>query len=172
MSKTTEYLLSRVGVALSAQKHNTNTGEYHTIKNFYGDKTTVRSNVPLINHIDEGLLILDMLNAGDLPKRAFCLHPIVQNDEDVDLSYFKDSYMLAVEYRDKANSYLCRPENDHIKTTEQLKEIIGDMSEDCRLMLIADKMQNEKDFELYHKGTHPRSKELEAYFTLWLDYLT
>jgi hypothetical protein len=38
-------------------------------------------------------------------------------------------------------------------------------------MLIADKVQNRKDFELYHEATHPRSKELAMYFRLWLEKL-
>jgi hypothetical protein len=35
-------------------------------------------------------------------------------------------------------------------------------------MLIADKIQNRKDFELYHEGTHERSLELKCYFIDWL----
>lgn len=38
-------------------------------------------------------------------------------------------------------------------------------------MLIADKVQNYKDFEIYHKSTHPRSKELDQYFKNWLQKL-
>jgi len=35
-------------------------------------------------------------------------------------------------------------------------------------MLVADKVQNRKDFLAYHKGTHARSDELDYYFKLWL----
>jgi hypothetical protein len=35
-------------------------------------------------------------------------------------------------------------------------------------MLIADKIQNRKDFELYHKDIHERSDELKQYFFNWL----
>jgi hypothetical protein len=38
-------------------------------------------------------------------------------------------------------------------------------------MLIADKIRNRKDFELYHKSTHERSKELDMYFKIWLGTL-
>ncbi len=36
-------------------------------------------------------------------------------------------------------------------------------------MLIADKIQNRKDFELYHQKTHPRNQELQLYFRNWLE---
>lgn len=38
-------------------------------------------------------------------------------------------------------------------------------------MLIADKVQNRKDFITYHRETHARSKELGQYFQLWLNAL-
>ena len=39
-------------------------------------------------------------------------------------------------------------------------------------MLIADKVQNRKDFMMYHLHTHQRSKELEKYFNQWLNKLS
>jgi hypothetical protein len=39
-------------------------------------------------------------------------------------------------------------------------------------MLIADKGQNRKDFELHHARTHPRAAELRSYFANWLGRLT
>lgn len=42
---------------------------------------------------------------------------------------------------------------------------------DVRDMLIADKIQNYKDFIIYHRGTHPRSDELDTYFEAWLRVL-
>ncbi|AGM46879.1 hypothetical protein M610_gp120 [Alteromonas phage vB_AmaP_AD45-P1] len=121
--------------------------EYNTIKKFYGDKTAKRSGVPLMNHIDEGLEILKSLNASQTELAAFCLHPIVQNSEDVDFVTSMSVLKLAEEYRDKANAYLCRPENDNILFTEQLTpKLDGGMSLSCRRLLFADKVQNQKDF--------------------------
>lgn len=101
--------------------------------------------------------------------------------------------MLAMEYRARANDFL----SDRIgiggrgriyepaKTPEENREgpwvqdppyIIsgqphpGKMPE-VKLMLIADKVQNYKDFQQYHINTHPRRVELTYYFNLWLDVL-
>ena len=38
-------------------------------------------------------------------------------------------------------------------------------------MLYADKIQNEKDFKIYHEVTHERSKELREYFDNWINKL-
>lgn len=38
-------------------------------------------------------------------------------------------------------------------------------------MVLADKIQNRKDFRLYHKGKHKRSKQLSAYFDIWIEFL-
>lgn len=146
------------------------TEEYRTIVEFYGSRTASRSGVPLINHINEGIALLDMMGASDLAKRGFCIHPIVQNDEDVDVSW-SEALPLAEEYRYKANAYLCRPETDHINTPDQLRGVVGSMSVCCRNMLVADKVQNLKDFIIYHKDTHSRSEELTKYFNLWLLFL-
>ena len=43
--------------------------------------------------------------------------------------------------------------------------------QEVNTMLIADKIQNRKDFELYHEKTHERSIELKEYFSNWLERL-
>lgn len=146
------------------------------INHYYGDKCAKRSGVPLINHINEGIAILQAIGSTEEVQAAFALHPITQNE---DMKSFKwecehseDIVSLAKDYAEAANSYLCRPETDHIKCPRDLNLHLGrHLSFDVMEMLYADKLQNKKDFMLYHSGTHERSKELHRYFDIWLDYL-
>lgn len=146
--------------------------EYLIIKGYYAEQRAKRSNVLLMAHIEEGLAILDCLGSSSLAKKAFCLHPIVQNDIDIDLTW-SEAYPLADDYRNAANHYLCRPETDWIKTVGDLhKHFEGfNFTRDLNDMLLADKIQNRKDFRMYHLGKHERSDELEAYFNLWIEWL-
>jgi hypothetical protein len=153
------------------QKH------FDCIKEFYGDRKAERSQVPYINHISEGLIILDAIEATDEAKGAYCLHPIFQSDDDL-IEYLEDTnsattlleafdiptktIVLAMEYRRVANSYLSK---DHPS------KYVNCPINDVFSMLIADKVQNRKDFELHHKGTHPRSFELTGYFEQWMAFL-
>lgn len=150
--------------------------ELEIIEKAYGDRIAHRSQVPLINHIHEGIAILLAVQASEAAIRAFCIHPIVQTDmQGIDLSEVSpDVLILAEEYRDRANAYLCRPETDYIDSFVKVYERVnqdGEMSRDCAMMLYADKIQNQKDFRLYHKETHPRSEQLDAYFNNWITYL-
>ncbi|MBI4853912.1 MAG: hypothetical protein HY819_19115 [Acidobacteria bacterium] len=149
---------------------------YKAILDFYKDKKATRSKIPYINHINEGLIILDEIQASSCAKEGFCLHPIVQTDEDLAKAFQKDSVLcrynvdlyslsLAMEYRWIANGYLST------RTISSLSEVKLSPLEDVQQMLIADKVQNRKDFEIYHKSTHPRAKELEIYFDNWLEIL-
>lgn len=151
---------------------------YQAIRQFYGDKRAERSNVPLMNHIDEGIEILDYLNASDAAKAAFCLHPIFQDDSawpdalDNEIIRRVDPkvIILVMEYRKTANAYLCRPFTDWY-TLKELEDHCPLVLDEVRDMLIADKIQNRKDFEIHHLGTHNRSIELYNYFKRWLRYL-
>lgn len=153
---------------------------YDLIKEFYGDKCAKRSGIPLINHVDEGLEILDNLGADTTTRGAFCLHPIIQTDEDFEKNFWwlylvtaeEDAlaFIYAVEYRRAANAYLCNKFTDHYGQ-EEIAHFVGKLMPEIRLMLIADKLQNQKDFRKYHYGTHARSEQLEKYFINWLNYL-
>jgi hypothetical protein len=149
-----------------------NTVEYRWIQSVYGDQKTKRTGVYLMNHIDEGLRILEDIGASHIAKRAYCLHPIFQGDEDIVKVYnsypmspeqiYPDVIIASMEYRSVANEYLSQRE------IKSIDEIRLSPLKDVNDMLIADKVQNYKDFELYHKSTHPRSKELDQYFKNWL----
>lgn len=161
-----EYLISKsidyVCVSLTPFR------EYDIISNFYGNQKANRSGVDLMNHIDEGLFILEKIGASELAKKAYCLHPILQSDEALLENYdlLKDVDVKVIiclmEYRSVANEYLSK------RKINSIDEIRLSPLKDVNDMLIADKIQNKKDFELYHKDTHPRSSELSEYFDNWL----
>lgn len=146
---------------------------YRLIKKFYGDKRAQRSQVPYINHIDEGIKILDSINASYWSYAGYCLHPIFQSDSElldtvqrfdtvIPIEIPHKSIVFAMEYRRVANSYLSHNFVSDLASSP-LKEVWE--------MLTADKVQNRKDFEIYHKGTHPRSDELDEYFKNWMKIL-
>lgn len=142
---------------------------YEIIKSYYGTQTTKRSGVPLINHIDEGLKILDYIGASDVVKEAYCLHPILQSDESFVTNKSMDfagvryeSIILAMEYRRVANSYLSK---------NKPEDFVGFSCEEVKQMLVADKVQNYKDFLIYHSQTHERKEELDHYFNKWFELL-
>jgi hypothetical protein len=142
---------------------------YKLIKNYYGDDVAKRSGVKLMNHIDEGIDVLKSIGADDDTIDAYCLHPILQSDENFNNNYTMDFtdistsvLLLAMEYRRVANSYLSK---------NKIEDFVGFTNDRIKQMLYADKVQNEKDFALYHEGTHERSKELREYFNNWLNIL-
>jgi hypothetical protein len=142
------------------------TAEYAAIRAYYGERMARRSRVPLMQHIDEGLAILDAIEASTLAQRAFCVHPLVQDNitaaatiADVEVR------TLAVEYARVANTALST------RVLASAAEIELSPLEDVNAMLVADKVQNRKDFIAHHRDTHPRSAELDRYFRLWLERL-
>lgn len=151
------------------------TNEFKFVWDLYNGFNTVarRSQVPKIHHIIEGIAILEHVNASNEAIKAFCLHPLLQMDDDFNNNVGKMKFVcpvavaLAVEYRSCANSYLCKPETDDIEP-EDMPAI---PSPHVQQMLLADKVQNMKDFMLYHYSTHPRSFELRKYFINWLTHL-
>lgn len=146
--------------------------EYKVIQNFYGDGKAKRSGQYFMNHIDEGLAILNLIGASDEAKRAYCLHPIFQADADLIKAIpvrfeLTDNAVLinVMEYRSVANEYLST------RNINSIDDIRLSPLKDVNDMLVADKVQNKKDFDLYHLDTHPRSVELDWYFRCWLKRL-
>ncbi len=146
--------------------------EYLKIKTYYGSRKAERSGVLLITHIDEGLSILQYLGASLVTQKAYCLHPILQADEALTRNW-KDHFsginpqaiILAMEYRRIANAYLST------RSIRTINDIEMSPLVEVKQMLIADKVQNRNNFELYHLPTHPRSKQLQKYFRNWLQKL-
>lgn len=137
------------------------------IKNFYGTRTAKRSGVLYINHIYEGLIILGRIGASLEAKQAFCMHPILQDDQgfaEQAKCVTGEPYiiLLATEYRSVANEYLSK------RTIQSISEIRLSPLKDVNDMLIADKVQNYKDFCRYHHSNHERRNELQLYFKNWL----
>ena len=148
------------------------------IEEFYGDRKAVRSGVPLINHINEGINIL-ISGLGALPDviEAYRLHPMFQNDDDLYGNRYKllklDPYtvMLIMEYRNIANSSLSdivyRDYQTDWSPLRLKRPIKISPIDEVNKMLIADKVQNWKDFKIHHLGKHERSEELDYYFPSW-----
>lgn len=157
------------------------TTAYKLIAESYGDNVAKRSQVPLINHIDQGIIILEAINASLDAQKGYCLHPLLQNDIDLSYNYknvcirMRDEVfpiMLAMEYRYTANAYLSDKIVNGSYSVADYKRIRLSVIPEVNQMLIADKVQNRKDFEIYHKGTHARSLELDIYFKQWLEALS
>lgn len=145
--------------------------EYNFVSNIYGVQKSKRSGIYYMNHVDEGLYILNKLKARRITMAAYTMHPMLQSDESLLTNFHlfenMDSLVmvLATEYRSVANEYLSS------RSITDISEIRLSPLEEVNQMLIADKIQNRKDFELYHKGTHPRSEELTLYFDNWMKRL-
>jgi hypothetical protein len=166
-----EPFLQKKNITYSLAGHTCLGSSYKIIEETYGDRIAIRSQQLLMNHIDEGLWVLEQFGCDENTKQAYALHPLVQEDNDLREFYSKTPevnakhLLLAMEYRRVANAYLSYREISSIKEIElsSLPEV------NC--MLIADKVQNYKDFLLYHKDTHPRREALDQYFRNWHERL-
>lgn len=147
--------------------------EYRCIAEHYGARTARRSGVLLMRHIDQGLAILEAIGASEAAMRAFCLHPLLQADADLAANYprvgelTEDPHVIALvmEYRHIANATLST------RAIARAEEIPLSPLAEVNEMLVADKVQNRRDFLQHHAATHARAAELTRYFELWLERL-
>jgi hypothetical protein len=164
-----EDFLRHVGVPFEVVARITDAREYKAIEASYGARRAERSQVPLMHHIDEGLQVLAHRGASTRAMKAFCLHPLVQQDAALSAAYphldeLTDDpavLALALEYRNIANATLSK------RPIASALDIPLSPLAEVNEMLVADKVQNWKDFVLYHRGTHSHSDVLERYFALW-----
>lgn len=146
---------------------------YDMIMKYYGTKKAHRSQVNLMNHIEEGIVLLQQMGCDSDTIDAYCLHPILQSDNELIMNYHSENFncvnartlILAMEYRKTANAYLSQ------RIIESINDIELSPLPEVNQMLIADKIQNYKDFVKYHKHSHQRSKELQEYFENWMKKL-
>jgi hypothetical protein len=158
---------------------------YQAIVRYYGNKRTKRSGILLIDHINQGIEILRRIGADEVTMEAYAVHPIFQADADLKANFFQCAQLnqlvvlYALEYRNIANRSLSDivveswqgwPHND-TRTLLLDRPIVISPLDPVNQMLIADKVQNRKDFLIYHKGSHPRSEMLDFYFNSWLKAL-
>lgn len=145
----------------------------------YGNKRAKRSSVPLINHILEGYIILNLLGLSvDDTEQAYALHPVFQSGKANDLIALTEytqnrntniitanTVLNAQTYAIIANSLLYTEFASGGLVPSELYR-----SKIVKNMLIADKVQNYKDFRLYHK-TH-KNQDLADYFKYWLESMS
>jgi hypothetical protein len=143
--------------------------EYDLASEFWEDRIAKRTGVPFMLHVDEGLAVLNAIGATERAMRIYALHGVLQQcytDDTVHLNGLKniapDVIIGAMEYRAVANAHL----SFHDPSTLRLSE-----DPDVNAALVADKVQNRKDFEIHHKGSHKRSDALDSYFKRWLRIL-
>lgn len=144
---------------------------YQLISNHYSNQKSYKAGVPFIKHIDEGLTILTHLNCDQVTKDAWCLHPLIQSDLDLITTLLTDNInhidnnkalIIAMEYRTIANNYLSKHHRD--KSRIPSLSILAEVNQ----MLIADKIQNFKDYLIYVKPSFPDRIYLQEYFNNWL----
>lgn len=151
---------------------------YEAIKKYYGNERAKRSGLLKMNHINEGLAILQPLGASSAAMAAFCIHPMLQDDREIaanwpeivlkldDSAQGMAAFGLAMEYRNVANRGL----RQEWEKGGRGPLYLGPMKM-VQLMLIADKVQNRKDFEAHYKEEGPERESLNAYFKAWMSAL-
>lgn len=150
--------------------------EYRQISQFYGTRTTLRTKIPWINHINEGVVLIHQLEGSIHEAKAFCLHPLFQADETYhaalseacriyNLNTNPEVLFSVLGYREAANRWL---RNAVTPTNLPQKHPL----ESVNIMLMADKIQNRKDFEANEAvfGVEDAAS-LHSYFDSWFTAL-
>ena len=154
---------------------------YLLINNYYQGKIAKRSQLPYINHINEGIYVLcRIFGWSEVLIAAYCLHPMCQSNNALLKAcnyHFNFSgidpvaIFHAMEYRRIANNYISTmavrlPQDIELSPVDGVNK-----------MLVADKIQNKKDFMLYmynkfeRKSYKKASEKYLNYFNIWLKRL-
>lgn len=149
---------------------------FQQISRYYGATTTQRTKLPWINHIVEGVVLVQQLGGRIHAADAFCWHPLIQSDDTFleTLAEMQRYYNLntsgevlvnTLGYRDAANRWLRGAVS---KDNQPKKHPLNDVN----IMLMADKIQNRKDFEANEKlFSVEDASSLHYYFDSWFTTL-
>ena len=130
-----------------------------------------RTGISHFQHVREGVRILQTLSAPLISQQAFTLHPLIQKTDDFvnNLALLEGcdarAVALAVEYRWVANQGVRQ------RVRENGWQITLSSFPAVNQMLLADKVQNRKDFLLHFPPSHPDFDELVRYFGCWMEAL-
>ena len=147
------------------------------------------SSDPLLQRIDDGLVVLGEINATTDAMHAFCLHPIFQADKDLatalgDLnlaSFGPRAMALVMEYRSHANAWLpdkVRPivavnlegKVEKLRMAATGAPTYGPL-EEVHHMLIASIVPRYKAMQDAPQGSEPLESEMAYYYGRWLSVL-
>ncbi len=163
------------------------TPEYPAVERWYGSRTAVRSGLPFMRHIDQGLLVLQELTDDMDVLRAWCVHPLFQVNEFFEpMMKQSESHVaplinvvsnprvvvFAMEYRAVANAFLST-DHDYVIVHEGTQRPRISVLPQVNQMLLADKIQNYRDARLhvFSKVSADEAKSLDNYFHLWFSAL-
>ena len=147
------------------------TKEWEITRNVLSVRRSERTAVNYFEHVEEGVKILQMLNAPLLVQQAFVIHPLLQHDDALvenlpHVIYFNSlALVLCMEYRRVANLGTRK----NIRDTWEIS--LSPMPE-VNLMLVADKIQNRKLYETRLPKDDPDYDEIGRYFMKWMDALS
>ena len=154
---------------------------YRLICASYAGKVARRSGVPYLNHVQEGVyMLVRTLGWRERVVAAYCVHPIFQSDRSMSRvldggidarGLAVEEVVLAMEYRRVANAYVStmRP-----KAVDEIE--LSPLAE-VNAMLVADKVQNKKDFmghmfKRVGRASYARASDrYVGYFESWLERL-
>lgn len=149
---------------------------FQRISRHYGATAAQRTKLPWINHIVEGVVLIHQLGGRIGAADAFCWHPLIQSDttyletlvemrRHYNLNTNGEVLVNVLGYRDAANRWLRGVVN---KDNQPKKHPL----ESVNVMLMADKIQNRKDFEANERlFSVEDAASLHYYFDCWFNTL-